>query len=202
MMGNFKKIFSCDNRALRDELKNYPELWNQHPLRTMEGMDHQDADDIWLRFNDLKKYKTAQDFVGVLDDLDCCNYEAWNLLPEARKRIYKLMFEVGGTVLGKSIITRLPPGGRITPHCDEGLYARTFDRFHITVDNHPGSYFICGGQEICMNTGDVYWFDASKEHEVINDSDKERITLIVDIGNMSDLTQTEENFDAHCRRNA
>ena len=191
-MENFKKMGEFNPGPLREELKNFPELWNENHYRTLEGLPHQDADDIWLRFSDLDTYQQMVDFMNALDDLDCKQYEGWNLLHKFREQVYNIMQITSASVLGKAIITRIPDHGKILPHCDEGLYARTFYRYHAIVDNYPGSIFRCGEEEICMEPGEIWWFDASKQHEVINNSGKDRISLIVDVANISEFINSVE----------
>ena len=86
-----------------------------------------------------------------------------------------------GVRLGRVIITRLPPGKTITPHVDSGSHAEYYDRYHVTLQNNPGSIFRCGNEHVFMATGDIWWLDNSIEHEVINNSVDDRITMIVDI---------------------
>lgn len=170
---NFRKIGNVDSNFFIDY-----SLWNRYSIRTTyPGSAHTDASDIWLRFNDLSLY-TPDQYYKMFDDLECVDYFH---IPEANKLISDLMEKVNGTKLGRVIITKLPSGGRITPHIDEGAYANYYDRYHIIINNKPGSIFRCGDETITMENGDIYWFDTSKEHEVINDSNEDRLTLIVDI---------------------
>lgn len=87
---------------------------------------------------------------------------------------------VGGTELGRVIITRLPPGAKIGVHADEGKYAERFTRHQIALESSPGNVFICGGEQFCPQTGDLYWFNHQLEHEVINNSMSDRYTMIID----------------------
>ena len=56
-----------------------------------------------------------------------------------------------------------------------------YERYHIVLSGHPGSIFRAGDEQVTMLTGEVWWFDNTKEHEVINNSADDRIHLIVDI---------------------
>lgn len=177
-MNNFFKLADgVDVTPLMAAIHAHPELWNQNPLRTTHpGTAHSQADDIWLRFNEM-----ANDNLTVVDDLICYNYPAFRLLPQARPLIFGLMARVEGEHLGRCIITRLKPGACIAPHEDLGAPATFFERYHILLQSHPGAIFRAGNEQVQMRTGEVWWFDNSKEHEVINHSDDDRITLIVDI---------------------
>lgn len=177
-MNNFLKIADgVDVLPLRLALKTRPHLWNQNTLRTEHpGTAHAQADDIWLRFNEIN-----DDASAVVNDVLCVNYPALAELPQARALIYQLMARVEGEQLGRCIITRLVPGARILPHEDQGAPATWYERFHILLQNEPGAIFRAGNEKVQMHTGEVWWFDNTVEHEVINNSADDRITLIVDI---------------------
>ena len=154
-----------------------PQLWNANTLRTKHPQSpHKAVDDIWLRFNELKP-----DLAEVVNDLDCVNYPAFAALPQARSMLFDLMRRVEGERLGRVLVTRLAPGQKIEPHADLGAPATYYDRYHITLQNSPGSIFRCGDEQAFMAIGEVWWFDNTKVHEVVNNSGDDRITMIVDI---------------------
>lgn len=179
-MNNFLKIAEgIDVTPVHIALKTKPHLWNQNTLRTAHpGTAHAQADDIWLRFNEID---SSGDALSVVNDVMCVNYPAFGEIPQARSLVYGLMARVEGEQLGRCIITRLKPGARITPHRDEGAPATFYDRFHILIQSKPGAIFRAGDEVVQMKTGEAWWFDNTQEHEVINNSDDDRITLIVDI---------------------
>lgn len=155
-----------------------PQLWNQNTLRTRHPRTaHSDVDDIWLRFNEVDEANP----VGVVDDKECVNYPAWWLFPQAQKLVFDLMAKVQGERLGRVLIARLKPGRRITPHVDGGAPAEYYDRYHIVLFSAPGCLFRAGDETVHMGTGQIWWFDNTKEHEVINNSVDDRVHLVVDI---------------------
>lgn len=178
-MRNFFRV--CQGlqiNQLMTALARQPELWNQQTLRTNHPQTaHGEVDDIWLRFQDISKL----DLTAVVDEHESINYPAMALLPQARDIIFPLMALVQGERLGRVLITRLAPGKRIAPHVDGGTHAAYYDRYHVALQVHPGVLFRCGDETPAMQTGDVWWFDNSKEHEVVNNSAEDRITLIIDI---------------------
>lgn len=151
-------------------LLRHPELWDADRTRTaIPGGPHAAASDIILRFG-----KPSLDDTGPFD-----NRPAMTTLG-AMNMALGVMQLVGGSELGRVVITRLPPGCRITPHADEGSYSRTFTRHQIMLESQPGNVFRCGGEEISPLTGDLWWFNSSLEHEVVNNSVSDRLALIVD----------------------
>lgn len=184
-MRNFQLISQQNNvQPLLNAVLRNPQLWNQHTLRTDHpNTAHSEVDDIWLRFDPISEagpdevHKVDQ----ILDSHESINYPAMRMLPQARSLIFGLMGMVEGERLGRCLITRLPPGGVITLHIDSGDHAVYYDRYHIVLMSRAGCVFKCGEEMVNMLTGDVWWFDNSVEHEVINNSDEDRIHLVVDI---------------------
>ena len=164
---------------LMQQIMRQPELWDQQRLRTTHpGTPHSEVSDIWLRFNRLPEVGNE---ALVLDEHESINWPAFDALPAARAIVFDLMRAVEGERLGRVLITRLAPGKRIAPHVDGGSHAVYYDRYHVGLQIRPGALFRAGNETVQMATGDCWWFDNSQEHEVINNSDDDRITLIVDI---------------------
>ncbi len=155
-----------------------PELWNKNRIRNShDNSAHVQASDILLRFNECE----GKEYEEVLNDLEAIDLPAFKELPQARGIIFDLMRFVEGKRLGRVVITKLVSGSKITPHVDSGSSAEYYDRYHITLKNSEGSIFRVGDEIVCMNPGDIYLFNNQVEHEVINNSLEDRITLIVDI---------------------
>lgn len=178
-MENFYKLTSNANiTPLVSAITRQPKLWNQYTLRTEhKGTAHCEVSDIWLRFNDIQD-KTNE---YIIDNHESIDYPAFDKLPQARSLIFDLMRLVEGKRLGRVLITKLTPGTKIHPHVDGGDHAAYYSRHHIILQNEPGSVFRCGNEAITMRTGEVWWFNNEIEHEVINNSSDDRLTLIVDI---------------------
>ena len=178
-MKNFLKIAEgVDVVPLNMALALHSDLWNSNNLRTTyPGSPHHEADDIWLRFNPVD----PSDVTKVIDAIECIPYAPFIILPQARPLVFGLMARVEGERLGRCLITKLKPGARITPHADEGSPATYYERFHIVLESQPGCLFRAGDEQIHMKTGEVWWFDNTVEHEVINNSAGDRTHLIVDI---------------------
>lgn len=150
-----------------------PELWNANNLRTTyPDSPHAEADDILLMFNELNG--------EIINDIQTHPFDAWYQLP-VRDIVLNLMRRVGGVQLGRVLITRLAPGKKIAPHVDQGAPADFFQRYQIALQSLPGCTFRSGEEVIQFASGDVYWFDNTLEHEVVNNSAADRIVLIVDV---------------------
>ena len=184
-MRNFQLISSIDIIPLQHAIIRQPDLWNQHTYRTTyKNTPHSEVDDIWIRYSDQERTSNPEDTESVQNDHGAVWYPAFSKLPESRPIILSLMNYVSAYELGRVVISRIKPGGKILPHADiDGDYVHLNDiaRYHIIIQGLPGSMFYCGGEEVNMRTGEIWWFDAHKTHEIINNSSDDRIHLMVDL---------------------
>ncbi len=149
-----------------------PGLWNQDDVRKkFEDSPHTQVDDILLRFGDPDG-----------DNLEAFDGPAMRVLPNVKKLLLDTMHLVGGSRLGRVIITRLEPGKKIAPHSDVlGKYAEYYTRYHLVLQGLPGSMFNCGDETVNMKTGELWWFDAHAEHSVTNNSADDRVHMLIDV---------------------
>lgn len=183
-MRNFHRIMDGVNVGpLAHAIVRNSHLWNENTFRTtFPNTPHKDVDDIWVRFSDPEKCTTTTVVIG--DDKPVWYPNAKTALPEIRPLVLGLMAQVGAYELGRVLISRIKPGGVILPHADNtGEYVLTPDiaRYHVVVQGLPGSMFHCGGETVCMRTGEVWWFNAHEIHEIVNNSADDRIHLLVDV---------------------
>jgi hypothetical protein len=101
-------------------------------------------------------------------------------LPLASEYVDQLVGSMDGT-MGRAVMTNLKPNGTIYPHTDDGLYWLLRDRYHLVLKSAAGSLFKAGGEEVRMQEGELWWFDPTVPHEAFNDSDEDRIHIIVDV---------------------
>jgi len=160
-----------------------PDLWNQQKFRrTYVGTPHSQVDDIWLRFSpDID----PNDLASVQNDTSPIWHAQATIIlgPTVKPLVLDLMRLTSSWQLDRLLITRLPPGGTIGPHADvDGDYVHVpgLARFHCVIQGLPGSMFYCGGEELCMRTGEIWWFNAHEVHSVRNMSCADRIHMLVD----------------------
>lgn len=153
-------------------LSRHHDLWNKDDLRkTFEQSPHTQVDDILLRFGSRDG-----------DGLEAVNQPCFAMIPGLQKLLLDVMRLVDGVRLGRVIVTRLEPGKKILPHSDtQGDYASYYTRYHLVLQGMPGSLFNCGDETVQMQTGELWWFDASAEHSVINNSKDDRVHMLIDV---------------------
>ena len=161
---------------LVEALAAKPELWNANTLRTSNlASPHQQADDIWLRFNAIPA--NPSDW----DELESVNYPALAQLPEAEKLVRWLADRVSSERIGRVLITRLKPGGHIASHRDTEQHASYYERFHIVLQSNDHCMFHCGDDTLAMKPGECWAFNNQIEHSVENNGTTDRVHLIVDM---------------------
>lgn len=160
------------------QLARHPELWNQHTMRTAsEGTPHREADDIWVRYNPWRNFHG--DPVAFHAEHVAEWYPCIGVIPGAWRLAREVMRRVGGKTLGGVLITRIPPGGQVKPHVDRGWHADVHAKYAVQIKGNASQAFCFDDAELRPEPGDLYTFDNSRRHWVTNESDSERITLIV-----------------------
>lgn len=154
-------------------LLRQPELFGEHDQRGYpEDSPHRAMSDIWVRYAPLEKAAEPGPHDSVW-------YPAFYALPQVRDLVFSVMRLVDGERLGGVLITKLPAGGQIAPHVDKGWHADYYDKFYVPILNAPGAVFGFPDGVISPSLGDVYWFRNNIPHWVKNESEIERIAMIV-----------------------
>lgn len=157
--------------------------------RTAPGSPHSEMTDLWVRFNDLSKQQEGH----MTDEHDSVWYPIADKLPALKDVVFNLMREVEGERLGGILITKLNPGGKIMPHIDTGWHASYYDKFFVPVLIKPEATFGFIDGNIHAKEGEAWWFDNSQLHWVTNNTDSDRLAMIVCI-------RTEKYKDKNARR--
>lgn len=166
------------------ELDANQALWNAHSRRkTAPGTPHAEMSDIWVRYNDVTPYQGHDDWSRFNDEHVPVWYPAWRALPSLQPIVFDLMAKVRGEMIGGVLITKIPPGGRIEPHTDDGWHVQFYEKFYLSLKSAPGARFWAeadGHREALEpKPGEVWLFDNRKTHWVENESGEDRITAII-----------------------
>jgi Aspartyl/Asparaginyl beta-hydroxylase len=158
---------------LQQDLLDHPELWNAHSERK-SLYAHTKMSDIWVRYNADHK-----DLSAMQEPHDSVWYPSYESLPGLKQLIFPVMQYVEGERLGGVLITHIPPGSQVLPHVDSGWHANYYDKFAVQIAGGDGQGFHFEDASLVSQTGDLFTFDNSKSHWVTNESDFDRITLII-----------------------
>jgi len=173
----FNKITSgLDVLPAQIELAKNTHLFDEFSARRESGPVHADMTDIWVRYGDLTEMLTTGDFSEIANEHD----SIWlKDLPAIKRLCFEVMALVDGERLGGVLITKIPPGGGIKPHRDSGWHAEYYDKYYIPIKNSPGAVFGFDCGIIKPDCGDVWAFDNAYTHWVENNSDEDRIAMII-----------------------
>ena len=154
------------------KLQQNPQLWNEHATRTAdEASPHNQLSDIWARYGDPERAVDGKPH-------DAHWYPAADVLG-VKPLCYDLMRWVQGVELGGVLITRIPPGATCKPHIDKGWHALRYSKFAVQLTSAPGQLFQFEGESLETMPGDVFTFNNQYLHWVTNDTQYERVTMIV-----------------------
>jgi hypothetical protein len=96
--------------------------------------------------------------------------------------LLKQIAEAQGGTLERAMVVRLPSGGRVFPHVDEGRYYLSRDRYHLVVQTGKGASIVrCGTEVVEMGTGEVWWLNNKELHSSVNDSSSDRVHVVFDV---------------------
>lgn len=183
-MRNFLQLaHNVNTMPLLQQLYRQPELWKADTyLRDYPQGPFSDVETIFLRFPPSSVTELER---STKDQHECVWMDGMIHLPAARPMIFGLMAMTEAERLGRVMINKIRPGGRIYPHADTPVHAEYWERHHYVIHTSPGCIFRCGEETVQMKTGDLWWFENAKEHEVINNSSEDRIHLIIDVRSSS-----------------
>jgi hypothetical protein len=167
-----KHVANIDVSALAKRLDN-DELFGLHDWRK-EKYPHSGMKDIWVRYNDY--LNMGKNFN---DEHTSVWYPILKEMPEALLVCMELMSIVSGERLGGVLITKIPPGGDIKPHVDNGWHAEYYEKYYVPIKNEKGAKFHFEDAVLEPKQGEVWNFDNSKLHWVTNDSSENRIAMII-----------------------
>ncbi len=80
----------------------------------------------------------------------------------------------------RALLTRLPAGGEIRPHIDEGESLKRCHRIHVPVISNPDALFMVGHLKFHMPEGEMWEINNRRTHAVRNSGNEARVHLILD----------------------
>lgn len=165
--------FTVDVSEAQKQLER--DVWNRHDLRR-NAYVHKEVDDIWVRYNAWENY------TGDVSAFNCEHVSVWYPVVSEIPAIWSIVRKVCRRVkgdLGGVLITRIPAGGKVTPHIDRGWHAEAHRKIAVQIKGDLNQSFNWDGFSLSAVDGEVYEFRNDIPHWVDNDSDRERITLII-----------------------
>lgn len=175
---NFRKVAGeLPVAPLLAALAGEPQLWERHTLRQeFFCSPHWATQSIYLRgpraftFEDYFMDTGAFPVPGPEDVEDA-----------AANLVSRLLVMTNAGELGRVLIVKLPPGGVLIEHVDEGVYAEHYERIHVALATNERAVLVCNDEAMHVPVGEAWWFDHRAPHTARNMGDSERVHLIVDL---------------------
>jgi len=170
---HFRAMGEIDVEPLRQAVRLNASRFGEATWRQdSPGSPHPDTETIFLR---MPREITRESLFNSLYVEDC------DALPEPAfvDAIRSIGALTGGSI-ARAMIVKLKPGGRITPHIDQGRYALATHRWHLPIETNRRAWLESGGERIAMARGMLTWFDKHALHRGANEGKEDRIHLIVD----------------------
>jgi len=170
MSFNFKLCGNIDVADLKDNLIGMD--WGEHTIRQSLGV-HKNTETLEVIW-DWQSLET--DKIGKIHT----NYYKLDMesFLEKIKPIYESNYGDGYFI--RILLVKLKANSNIEPHIDGGYSLMTSKRTHIPIITNSEVTFIVGGETKYLKEGEIWEIDNSKEHSVNNNSNVDRIHLIMD----------------------
>jgi hypothetical protein len=179
MKSHHKVDIKLNTEPLREYLNEHQDLFGVYNYRGgFSNSPHREMTDIWVRYNDITPYLETEDFSTFAEEHDSVWYPISDKLP-IKPLLFELMTKVQGERLGGVLITQLPPHCEIHPHVDGGWHAGYYDKYYVPIQTSKGDVFGFEDGNIKPTQGDAWWFDNSVRHWVQNNTNYQRLSLIV-----------------------
>jgi hypothetical protein len=161
------------------QLEAAPELWDEHRPRTAQyNSPHaNDVSDIWVRYNAWENY--TGDLAAFNEEHESVWYPCCEKLPAAQSIISYVYGLADGAELGGVLITKIAPGGEVVPHSDNGWHAEYYDKYAVQIKGNSDQAFHFEEISYSAEPGEVYKFNNQATHWVTNNSNEDRITMII-----------------------
>lgn len=169
-------------QTLLAEIEANPDLWNryEHRTRLYNGSPHAEVDDIWIRYNAIENFDPLHpELFG--EEHESVYYPESEQLPSLVPLLGNLCAITDTTKLGGVLITRIPAGKKVDWHNDGGRWHSEYylNKYLLLLKSAPGQKFRFENEEHEGAAGDMFLFDNRFPHCVENNSDTDRISLIL-----------------------
>jgi hypothetical protein len=105
------------------------------------------------------------------------NYKIWEYI----NPIIEDLKKIHNGDIGRIMFPSLKANSQIYKHNDSSEYLEIVRRHHIPIITNSNVFFNIEGGSLNMLEGECWEINNMKEHEVFNNSDKDRIHLMIDI---------------------
>lgn len=161
--------FSFDpEKLLKDLQQVHKSEWVNHPNKNAyEG--------VWMATSLMSTSGEATEIMALENQA----YKATGLL--AKAPYIQQVIDTFQTKVEAVRFMKLGGYSLIKTHRDRGThFDEDLARLHIPVMTHENVDFILDGKKVPMDIGNCYYIDADVPHSVVNNSDQDRVHLLID----------------------
>lgn len=181
--GNFKHIGDIDLSDLRARVAELTDAeWLADQVRSKRYEVHKDTQFIGLVFDeDFRHLKATQrpalrHFIEALQPILAQIAEYYETAPEVQSKFDE---PVRGYFVRISF-AKLIAGGEISEHRDLNFSLTHSHRVHVPVITNDQVWFRVGNEKRNLKAGEIIEINNRRNHSVVNESDEDRVHLILD----------------------
>lgn len=187
--GHIREVIkTCNHDGILDILKSIPdEEWAKDTevrnSKAKVGNTNLDTRALML------KYKSAASIGNGFVNYEKNDAETLSKLKPILDNIVsdiKNFYGYENLKLTNVIFTELRKGGIIPEHVDEGKMLTSNHRIHIPIISHPDVKFVLDHKDYYLEPGHGYEINNQIIHEVRNESDIDRVHMIIDLKEWND----------------
>jgi hypothetical protein len=173
---NFSPVSFFNIEALTERVKNFSKEWEIDTSRqstVYEGRPNPHVNtNTYIIQNSSLYWERGTPFSKELLDK-----ETYALLEDIVKQLEDRMIGQSARIL----LIKLNANSKVFVHKDSGDYLSNVRRFHIPLITNEKVSYTVGGEEIHMEEGKCYEINNLKLHSVDNNSEYDRVHLLIDI---------------------
>ena len=170
---NLKLYNHFDTSEINKIVSSFSDEWLINTSRQDEYYPHKETESYFIYETDID-WKFNNKYIVSLKSNN-------KILNDLIEPIIKYLEELHDGKRGQVILIKLAANKSIADHKDSGDYLMSVHRHHIAIQTSPNTKFFVGDEEVNMRLGDCWEINNSREHAVINNSNKDRVHLLIDI---------------------
>lgn len=170
---NFKQYDSFNIEPIKNYINNFSKEWHLDNSRQDKFYPHKDTTTYFIYETSLGWIKSD----GYVVEQKTNDFFILDLVEPIIKHLENLHNGKRGQVL----LIRLKANKSVADHKDGGDYLINTRRHHIPIITSDQTTFYVGGEACNMKSGECWEINNSKDHSVINNSNTDRVHLLIDI---------------------
>lgn len=173
---NFKFVSLYDIDDILSLSNELNEKWNIYTSRQKEVYDDRVNPHLYTNTYIIQNHPLDWKFGSKIES-EIKDYEAF-------ARLSHIIEALEEKIVGKSarvLLIKLGAKKNVAVHKDNGDYLSTVRRFHIPLVTNSNVFYTVGEETINMKTSECWEINNLKFHSVSNDSEEDRVHLLIDI---------------------